>query len=125
MAHTIVMTRIPQGYSGCDHLVDSDDEARVRALIGKSYRDFRAAELAAHEAFVSGCDRRVRGIPIKIATRDARGKFHGPLAAEAELDAKRRAESKFCRRCREYIHPTDPADCPRGDRYTDPYHDCT
>ncbi len=101
MAHTIVMARIPQGYSMYDHLVDSEDEARVRAMVGTEHKSYEAALKAVNDAFDSGCDSRVRMIPIQIATRVGHnGPYFGKLDKEAQAADKRR-EAEENERCEE------------------------
>jgi len=86
MAHTIVKADIPNGYSGNDHLIDSDDIDAIQALVGSRYRTLRAAEKAACATFRASADIRCAPVPILIATVNSVGEYCGELAAEAESE---------------------------------------
>ena len=71
---TGVRAEIKHGYTGWDHLIDSQDEsAAMDAVAGQSFRRSSDALRAASVAYRSVCDRRVRGARILVTLRGAYG----------------------------------------------------
>ena len=73
---TITNAWIKRGYTGYDHLIDSQDEANVKAMIGRKFRTVRQAQGAAERAFTACCDKRVApahiGLEITLANGETR-----------------------------------------------------
>jgi len=69
-----VRAEIKHGYTGWDHLIDSQDEASAMdAVAGQSFRRSSDALRAASVAYRAVCDRRVRGARIRVTLRGAYG----------------------------------------------------
>jgi len=71
---TGISAEIRRGYTGNDHLIDSEDEtSAVSAVAGNQFRRASDARNAAEGAFLGSCDRRVRGARVVVTLRTARG----------------------------------------------------
>ena len=71
---TGVRASIQQGYTGWDHLIDSEDEtAAMNAVAGQRFRRASEALRAAERAYEASCDRRVRGARVRVTLRGAYG----------------------------------------------------
>lgn len=62
----IVEAWIARGYSGADHLIDSQDEAAVKSMIGRKFRSAGEALSATERAFTKTCDRRCSTARVRI-----------------------------------------------------------
>lgn len=62
----IVEAWIARGYTGNDHLIDSQDEAAVKSMVGREFRSAGEALAAAERAFAKTCDRRCSLARVRI-----------------------------------------------------------
>jgi hypothetical protein len=71
---TGIKATIRRGYTGCDHLIDSDDElAATSAVAGVEFRRASDAVEAAQKAFLASADRRCSTARVEVALRTAHG----------------------------------------------------
>jgi hypothetical protein len=69
-----VKAEIGQGYTGWDHLIDSQDEAAAtNAVAGQKFRRSADALKAAERAYEASCDQRVSAARIRVTLRGAYG----------------------------------------------------